>query len=142
MYGTTPLPLKQRRLLETTKKFCYYPPPPTESRWLAETTQNFCYYPPPTESRRLGTSHERGPLFRKILDLRLDGSRCRCASIPLYKDWLAVSLINQKGAAIMFSVSSWIAAWLIMAGGAVRRCLEPLMLPELCNCYKMVNGFE
>ena len=26
---------------------------------------------PPTESRRLGTSHERGPLFMKILDLRL-----------------------------------------------------------------------
>ena len=63
-----------------------------------------------------------------------NGSRCRCASIPLYNDWLAVSLINQKGAAIMFSVSFWIAAWLIMAGGAVRRCLEPLMLPELCNC--------
>ena len=41
-----------------------------------------------------------------------NGSRCRCASTPLYKDWLAVSLINQKGslcAAIMFSVSFLIA---------------------------------
>ena len=41
-----------------------------------------------------------------------NGSRCRCASTPLYKDWLAVSLINQKGsicAAIMFSVSFFIA---------------------------------
>ena len=40
------------------------------------------------------------------------GSRCRYASTPLYKIWLAVSLINQKGsicAAIMFSVSFLIA---------------------------------
>ena len=40
------------------------------------------------------------------------GSRCRCASTPLYKDWLAVSLIDQNGsicAAIMFSVSFLIA---------------------------------
>ena len=90
MYGTTPLPLKSRRLSEATEKFWYYPrptesrgllemtenfcyyPPPTESRRLPETTENFGYYPPPTESRRLGTStHERGPLLRKILDLRL-----------------------------------------------------------------------
>ena len=37
-----------------------------------------------------------------------NGSRCRCASTSLYKNWLAVSVINQKGgicAAIMFSVS-------------------------------------
>ena len=47
--------------------------PPTESRRFLETTGQFCYYPPPpTESRRLVTSHERGPLFRKILDLLLD----------------------------------------------------------------------
>ena len=41
-----------------------------------------------------------------------NGSRCRCASTPLYKDWLAVSLINQKGGictAIMFSASFLIA---------------------------------
>ena len=41
-----------------------------------------------------------------------NGSRCRCESTPLYKDWLAVSLINQKGsicAAIVFSVSFFIA---------------------------------
>ena len=41
-----------------------------------------------------------------------NGSRCRCASTPLYNDWLVVSLINQKGsicAAIMFSVSCLIA---------------------------------
>ena len=65
-----------------------------------------------------------------------NGSRCRCASRPLYKDWLAVSLIHQKGsicAAIMCSVSSLMAGCLLMVGGAVRRCLEPLMLPELCN---------
>ena len=40
--------------------------------------------PPPTESRRLGTSHERGPLFRKILDLRLYGHR------PLFLPHLAI----------------------------------------------------
>ena len=44
-------------------------PPPLN---LLETTEKFCYYPPPpTESRRLGTSHQRGRLLRKILDLRL-----------------------------------------------------------------------
>ena len=45
---------------------------------LLETTEKFCYYPPPlpTESHRLGTSHERGPLFRKILDLRLACMAC------------------------------------------------------------------
>ena len=52
-----------------TEHSCY---PPTEPRRLLETTEKFCYHPPPpTESRRLGTSHERGRLFRKILDLRL-----------------------------------------------------------------------
>ena len=44
---------------------------PTESRRLLETTDKFCYYPPPIESRRLGTAHERGRPLRKILDLRL-----------------------------------------------------------------------
>ena len=63
------------------------------------------------------------------------GSRYRCASTPLYKDWLVVSLQNQKdSAAIMFSVSSVIAGCLLMVGGAARRCLDTLMLPELCNC--------
>ena len=38
------------------------------------------------------------------------------------------------GAAIMFSVSFLIAGCLLVVGGAIRRCLEPLMLPELCNC--------
>ena len=66
-----------------------------------------------------------------------NGSRCRCASRPLYKDWLAVSLINQKGsicAAIMFSVCFLIAGCLLVVGGAVGRYLAVLMLPELCNC--------
>ena len=66
-----------------------------------------------------------------------NGSGCRCASRPLYKDWLAVSLIHQKGsicAAIMFSVSFLIAGCLLMVGGAVRRYMAVLMLPELCNC--------
>ena len=66
-----------------------------------------------------------------------NGSRCRCASRPLFTDWLAVSLINQKGsicAAIMFSVSFLIAGCRLMVGGAVRRYLAVLMLPELCNC--------
>ena len=57
--------------------------PPTESRRLPETTEKFCYYPPPTESRRLGASHERGRLFRKILDLRLLPMYC----FPLFT-WL------------------------------------------------------
>ena len=26
-----------------------------------------------------------------------NGSRCRCASTPLYKDWVVVSLINNNG---------------------------------------------
>ena len=41
-----------------------------------------------------------------------NASRCKCASTPLYKDWLAVSLINQVSstcALIMFSVSFLIA---------------------------------
>ena len=51
------------------------------------------------------------------------GSRCRCASRPLYKDWLAVSLINQKSsicAAIRFFVSFLIAGRLLVVGGAAR----------------------
>ena len=76
-------------------KCCYYPPP-TQPRRLSETTEKtnsattppphsiasafgdhgtkilLRTTPPPTESRRLGTSHERGRPFRKILDLRLD----------------------------------------------------------------------
>ena len=54
------------------RKFLLLPPPPPlnrdgfrRSQKIAATT------PPPTESRRPGTSHERGPLLRKILDLRL-----------------------------------------------------------------------
>ena len=38
--------------------------------------------------------------------------RCKCASTPLNKDWLVVSLINQVGnayALIVFSVSCLIA---------------------------------
>ena len=68
-------PTESRRLLETTEKFCYYPPHWIASAFGDHGKQKFCYYPPPpphwTESRLLGTSHERGPLFRKILDLRL-----------------------------------------------------------------------
>ena len=40
-----------------------------------------------------------------------NASRCKCASKPLYKDWLVVSLINHVGstyALIMFSVSVFI----------------------------------
>ena len=47
-----------------------------------------------------------------------NGSGCRCASRPLYKDWLAVSLINQKSsicAAIMFSVS-FFDCWMSLGG--------------------------
>ena len=50
-----------------------------------------------------------------------NASRCRRASIPLYKDCLVVSLINQVGricASIMFSLSFLIAGWLVMVGGA------------------------
>ena len=92
-YYPPPPPTESRRCLEIREKFCYYPPPPTESRRLPEIRENFCYYPPPplnrdavwrsekisattpppTESRRPGTLHERGPLLRKILDLRLNG---------------------------------------------------------------------
>ena len=41
-----------------------------------------------------------------------NASRCKCASTPLYMDWLVVSLVNQVGstyALIMFSVSFLIA---------------------------------
>ena len=41
-----------------------------------------------------------------------NASRCKCASTPLYKDWLVASLISQVGstcALIMFSVSFLIA---------------------------------
>ena len=68
---------------------------------------------------------------------KYNGSRGRCASTSLYKDWFAVSLINQTGricAAIMFSMSFLIAGYLLMVGGAVRRYLAVLVLPELCNC--------
>ena len=52
----------------------YYSPPPTESHRLLETTENFCYYPPPPLNRVDMALHTKGgPLFRKILDLRLVG---------------------------------------------------------------------
>ena len=48
------------------------PPPPLNRVCFLRPRKNSATTPPPTESRRLGTSHEMGPLFRKILDLRLD----------------------------------------------------------------------
>ena len=45
-----------------------------------------------------------------------NASTCRCAPIPLYKDWLVVSLINQVDstcAPVMFSASYLIAGWLL-----------------------------
>ena len=53
-----------------------------------------------------------------------NAARCRCASQPLYKDWMVVSLINQVGgtsASFLFSVSCLIVGWLLMVGGAAGR---------------------
>ena len=61
----------------------------------------------------------------------------KCASTPLYSDWLVVSSINQVGstcALIMFSVLFFIAGLPMMVGGAARRYLDVLILPGLCNC--------
>ena len=47
------------------------PPPPLNGVGFRRPQKISATTPPPTESRRLGTPHERGRLFRKILDLRL-----------------------------------------------------------------------
>ena len=50
-----------------------------------------------------------------------NASTCRCAPIPLYKDWLVVSLINQVDstcASVMFSALYLIAGWLLVFAGA------------------------
>ena len=62
------------------KFFALLPPPlPTESRRLSETTENFCYYPPPPLNRVDMALHTKGgPLFRKILDLRLGMMLSQC----------------------------------------------------------------
>ena len=56
-----------------------------------------------------------------------NASRCRCAPVPLYKDWLVVSLINQVDstcASVMFSASYLIAGWLLVFADAARRHLD------------------
>ena len=67
---TSPPSLNRVGLRRRPRKISATTPPPLNHmgfrrpRKISATT-------PPTESRRLGTSNERGPLFRKILDLRL-----------------------------------------------------------------------
>ena len=75
--ATTPPPTESRRLSETTEKFCYYPPP-TESHRLLEIAEKFCYYPPPLNRVDMALHTKGGPLFRKILDLRLSRAHVLC----------------------------------------------------------------
>ena len=60
-----------RLVCGSRKNFCYYPPPPTESHRLLGITETFCYYPPPLNRVDMALHTKVGPLFRKILDLRL-----------------------------------------------------------------------
>ena len=71
-----------------------------------------------------------------------NASRCRCAPIPLYKDWLIVSLINQVDstrASAMFSASYLIAGWILIFVGAARQHLD---LPDVARAVKLLEDGE
>ena len=68
--------------------------------------------------------------------------RCRCAPIPLYEDWLVVSLINQVDSActsVMCYATYLIAGWLLTFVGVARRHWSSLMqLLEDGERYRVV----
>ena len=71
-----------------------------------------------------------------------NASRCRCAPIPLYKDWLVVSLINQVDstrASVMFSASYLIAGWILIFVGAARQQLD---LPDVARAVQLLEDGE
>ena len=71
-----------------------------------------------------------------------NASRCRCAPIPLYKDWLIVSLINQVDstrASAMFSASCLIAGWILIFVGAARQHLD---LPDVARAVQLLEDGE
>ena len=70
-------------------------------------------------------------------------SRCKCASTPLYKDWLAVSLINQVGstcAFIMFSVTFFFDWWMTHDG---RWCCQTIFgRPDIASVMQLLEDGE
>ena len=69
-------------------------------------------------------------------------TRCRCAPIPRYKDWLVVSLINQVDstrASVMFSASYLIAGWILIFVGAARQHLD---LPDVARTVQLLEDGE
>ena len=71
-----------------------------------------------------------------------NASRCRCAPIPLYKDWLIVSLINQVDstrASVMFSVSYLIAGWILIFVGAAR---QHVVLTDVAKAVQLLEDGE
>ena len=69
-------------------------------------------------------------------------TRYRCAPIPLYKDWLIVSLINQVDstrASVMFSASYLIARWILIFVGAARQHLD---LPDVARAVQLLEDEE
>ena len=80
-----------------------------------------------------GLSKLRNKLWLNDLYGEDNASRCRSAPIPLYKDWLIVSLINQVDstrASVMFSASCLIAGWILIFVGAARQQLD---LPDVAT---------
>ena len=68
--------------------------------------------------------------------------RCRCSPIPLYKDWLVVSLINQVDgacASVVFSASFVITGWLLVFAGAARRYWD---LPDVARAVQLLEYGE
>ena len=71
-----------------------------------------------------------------------NASRCRCAPIPLYKDWLIVSLINQVDstrASVMFSASCLVAGCILIFIGAARLHLD---LPDVARAVQLLKDGE
>ena len=69
-------------------------------------------------------------------------TRCRCAPIPLYKDWLIVSSINKVDstrASVMFSASCLIAGWILIFVGAARQHLD---LPDVARAVQLLEDGE
>ena len=69
-------------------------------------------------------------------------TRCRCALIPLYKDWLIVSLnyqVDSTRASVMFSASCLIAGWIIIFVGAARQHLD---LPDVARAVYLLEDGE
>ena len=71
-----------------------------------------------------------------------NASRCRCAPIFLYKDWLVVALINQVDstrASVMWSAWCLIAGWILIFVGAARQHLD---LPDVARAVQLLEDGE